>query len=304
MKLPIKTLSAAAVAVLLASLVATPVAVAAPDGQVTPETVAPLIVGGGDAAQAYPGIASLRITKDGDPEYHTCTAILIHPFAVAVNAHCVTLANATPKDPGLYTIRIASTDRLAGGAVRKVRQILPHQQWDWGSGGDEVADIAVLRLNAPVWSRPFPVDQTSASADGIRILGWGATTPSGEGPLPTTLQQLDTRILLADRCAAGGISPGELCVDSPGGISGACYGDSGGPALRRLAGRQWAVVGSGSRETDPVCGLKPTIYTDLTHFRSWLAEVTRTWTVPPAATRADDARSSAAGRAFNWTSFR
>jgi secreted trypsin-like serine protease len=303
LKLSTKRLSATVAAVLLSSLVAASAAVATPDGQSTPETVAPLIVGGGDATQAYPGIASLRITKNGDPQYHTCTAFLVHPFAVVVNAHCVTLADATPKDPGLYTVRIGSTDRLDGGVVRKVRQILPHQRWDWGAGGDEVADVAVLRLTAPVWGRTFPVSR-STGAGGIRILGWGATKPSGEGPLPSTLQQLNTRILPADQCAAGGISIGELCVDSPGGISGACYGDSGGPALRHLAGRRWAVVGSGSRETDPVCGRAPAIYTDLTHYRLWLAEVIRTWTVPPAATRADDATSSAAGRAFAWTSVR
>ena len=291
-----KRLIAAGAAMLLAALPGASPASAAPDDQPWPSTVTPYVVGGEDATKAYPGMASLRITRDGDPQFHVCGAILVHPFAVVVNAHCVTLANGAPKDASLFTLRIGSVDRLAGGLVRRVAQVLPHERWDWGAGADAVADIAVLRLNAPVWLRPFPIGATARGA--VRLLGWGSTKASGEGPLPTVLQQLDTGIVPAERCAAGGITPGEVCVDNPGGVSGACYGDSGGPALRRLTPRRWVAVGGASREITGVCGGGPTIYTDLTHYREWIYRTIVTGIVPHRAARAAVTTTSAATRAF------
>jgi hypothetical protein len=59
--------------------------VASASGAVTPH-----LVGGHPATQTYPWIASMQISYQGDPNFHNCTASLIAPQWIRVNAHCVT----------------------------------------------------------------------------------------------------------------------------------------------------------------------------------------------------------------------
>ncbi|WP_329007604.1 trypsin-like serine protease [Micromonospora rifamycinica] len=286
---------------LLAS--ATPTSAAPIDQPSSPVT--PNIVGGRDATEPYPGMISVLFDSTGAGQVygHTCGATLRDPWHVRTNAHCVTsFPDAAAYDAGRLRVRAGSHDHASGGVVVNVTKVQVHAEWDWGTGSDRLADVALLELSRPIWLFPFITAPASAVRDGkpARLLGWGSTKPSGEGPLPTTLQELDTRLLPASDCAAGGIGEGEICLAAPGGTSGACYGDSGGPALRRVAG-MWLAIGSASRETDPTCGRGPNIYTDLTYYEDWFTQVDRTGTVPPRTTPADNT-PSAATRTLRWTS--
>jgi hypothetical protein len=120
----------------------------------------------------------------------------------------------------------------------------------------------VLRLDAYVPLQPFPIPDRPQGRS-VREIGWGLTTPAGT-TLPLMLQQLDTRLLRPQLCAAAGITIGELCLASPHGDSGACYGDSGGPGLQRDHLHVWVLIGGASRETTPTCGTGPNVYTDMT----------------------------------------
>ncbi|MGI5213836.1 S1 family peptidase [Plantactinospora sp. CA-290183] len=258
----------AAVGVVLASgLAATPAAAA---NDPTPASATPLIVGGRGATESYDGMVSVLYDRTGTGQHSLrCGAFLITPLHVVTNAHCVTTPDGATPIPARYRIRAGSHDHASGGQVLDVTRIKTHRLWDWGKGQDPVADIAVVWLARAVWLQPFPIGVAGVVGDPARLLGWGSTKPSGEGPLPSTLQELDTTILPPQACAAGGIGVGELCVDSPGAVSGACYGDSGGPALKRV-GNGWWAVGGASRETVLVCGVAPTIYTDLSYYESWI----------------------------------
>jgi hypothetical protein len=88
------------------------------------------------------------------------------------------------------------------------------------------------------------------------------------------LQERDTTRLPAAACEGGFIGDAETCVGT-----GACFGDSGGPALRQLSSDHssrrpsWASVGVASRETseENPCG-GAAVYTDATYgpFRVWI----------------------------------
>jgi len=162
--------------------------------------------------------------------------------------------------------------------------VLPHAGWHWAMTPGPVDDLAMLELDHYVQLQPFTIAATVRAKSDVRLLGWGVTEPSGEGPLPVALQELDNvRLLPPDRCAAGGITAGELCLSNVNGTDGPCFGDSGGPALQRVPGTsRWVTIGGASRETAPACGTAPTIYTNLTDFRGWVYEVARKGTVPPA----------------------
>src|SRR5690606_24636394 len=87
----------------------------------------------------------------------------------------------------------------------------------------------------PATSAPVPIAASAPAGSATRLLGWGQTCPQrGCGPAPVGLRQLDTRILPDAQCP--GIASDELCIEGGGG-RGACYGDSGGPALTGSSGR-------------------------------------------------------------------
>lgn len=265
----LRGLTAAAGVAALLLLAGTASASAAPAQPFTAgDPVRPFIVGGEPASQRYDGMVSLQRLVRDDPNFHFCAGELITPWLVATQAHCVSRPDGTVLAPDLLHIRVGSNDRTLGGFVRQVSEVTVHPGWNWGRDpGRPVSDIARLRLLHPVIAWPMQI--APKVDDGTtRLIGWGLTE-NGATAAPHDLRQLDTRVVPAERCAAAGISAGELCVGNVG-TAGACYGDSGGPALQRGRSGQWKAIGGASRETNPVCGQGPAVYTDLTAYAPWL----------------------------------
>ncbi|GAA3292702.1 trypsin-like serine protease [Dactylosporangium vinaceum] len=238
------------------------------------------IVGGRDATQVYPGMAALSVEYPGLGTAK-CGAALITPRLLLTAAHCVSDQRVAPTPVaapgGNVTARIGSNDRTTGGVVVTGKQVYLHPDWMWGAqAGAPVSDLALVELTGPVPARLMPVAFRQADTTPRRLIGWGLTAypPPPGTTIPTLLQQRDTTRLPTTSCAGGFIGAGELCLGA-----GACFGDSGGPALQPTAGghynaRRWASVGIASRETseaDPCNG--PDVYTDITYhpFQIWIA---------------------------------
>jgi secreted trypsin-like serine protease len=312
--------------ILLAGVGTSAATTAAAADQPTPPTTA--IIGGEDADRAYPGVASLQLTRPstGERDFHTCGATLLAlpllrtkgtPAELAAeqeaqreaqrqaelhggyaskwvqtNAHCVTAEDATPHDPHARDlhIRVGSRDRTTGGLVANVVSVVPHELWDWGTGTDPVADIAVLQLDRWLPAPMALAASVGTTAKTVRLVGWGLTANDAT-TLPTTLQQLDVTLPVpAAECAAAGITAGEVCVrESPG--TGSCYGDSGGGALRATPEGRYVLLASVSRGTSDVCAVGRAVYTDATAYATWLRYVmVHGHTPTPAPKRSGDLR--------------
>jgi secreted trypsin-like serine protease len=219
------------------------------------------IIGGGNATEAYPWMASFQLNGTS----HNCGASLIHAQWAITARHC---ADAIT-NLGALRLRIGSSTYNAGGTVSAVDRVVTPP-------GDVVGeDIALLHLPSPVPNTPIRLaPDAGAAGTPTRIIGWGLTCPTrGCGAAPVNLQQLDTTLSADGSCALGGIvGATEICVGQWFANTGACFGDSGGPALRRV-GSEWQLTGVTSRLAGLVayCGIAPSIYGDATAFRSFIS---------------------------------
>ena len=203
-----------------------------------------LIVGGRPATENY----SWMVYVSG------CTGTLIKANWAVTAKHC-----SSPS-----TVRVGSVDRTSGGVVVSVIRVVNHPS----------VDVKLFQLGSSVSYAPAPIPTTSGAAGTpTRIIGWGVTCPTrGCGPAPIIANELDTSIVSDSRCL-GINAPYEICTNNPNGNSGACYGDSGGPQVKKITGStRWWLIGATSRSGNgsSVCATGPSIYVDLTSIRSWI----------------------------------
>jgi secreted trypsin-like serine protease len=234
-----------------AAAMAVPAAIAMA-GESGTGVVTPYIVGGNDATETYSFMAHLDSSEGWG-----CGASLIRPTWIVTAAHCVTSDNDAPSAPGTLSFRIGTLLQDSGGTVAKAKRVIRY---------DSSADAALVELTAPVTEKPVNIASSAPVGASTRIIGWGChADPCGSSPANPKLQQLDTSILADSTCGGGQYY---LCINNVDGWRGACYGDSGGPAVIKT-GTQWALVGATSGGTGK-CGENPSIYTDLPNLRSWI----------------------------------
>lgn len=237
-------------------------------GIATPATA---IVGGYQDSSSEGWIGSLQ-TKDAA---HGCTTSLIHPEWALIAHHCV--ANLT--DLSIVQVRFGSNDHKSGGVVTGVSEVhFPE------SAGTFRNDIAVMRLSTPVHSITPGVlaDVKPRPWTPVKLTGWGIRCNQSFPPAwyceqpPAMRHSVNVHVVDDWQCTSiiGGIDAGrEICTGGYFINRGACYGDSGGPAI--VGGR---IAGVTSRTGQAVlwghCGNIPTIYTDVATHRGWIASVT------------------------------
>ncbi|GIJ50890.1 serine protease [Virgisporangium aliadipatigenens] len=199
------------------------------------------VYNGKPASEAYPFLVYVG----------GCTGSLIKANWVVTADHCGTPAS----------VRVGSTNRTSGGTVVRVTRAVRNSS----------IDVRLLQLASSVSYTPIRIPTTSgATGTATRIIGWGqATSPNPGGSTPVVATELDTSIVADSRCS-GIFGAGEICTNNPGG-AGACYGDSGGPQVRRENG-VWVLIGATSRagNNSPTCATAPSIYGDLPYIRSWI----------------------------------
>jgi secreted trypsin-like serine protease len=248
-----KALGALTAAAALALAAPATLASAAPTGHPAPQ-----IVGGGSASQTYSFMVALL--QNGS---QICGASLISPTWAVTAAHCV--SGSTPDQ---LTVRVGSADRTSGGELAGLSRIVVHPNYNTND------DIALLQLASPVQAAPIRIADSAPVGTATRLLGWGQETPEpgGDGG-PDQLKELDTT-LVASGCAEGFDAATELCVNNPqgpdGSNQGACYGDSGGPAITLVNG-EWQLIGATSRSGGgSTCAVDPSIYTNVTAFKDFV----------------------------------
>ncbi len=158
-----------------------------------------------------------------------CTGVAIDRTTVVTAAHCVGRRGSVTA--GGRHIEIAS---VARGSVTL----------DNGRRVSVAGDAAFLRLRSPMPGSVVPLPVDDGEADGSFVIAGYGTNSERHGGLSGTLREatlVDSNVerhMLVDPARKGAIS------------ASACFGDSGGPVLRR-SGAGYALVGVVTRANYP-----------------------------------------------------
>ncbi|XP_037670975.1 mastin-like [Choloepus didactylus] len=238
------------------------------------------------SGRKYPWQASLRsYSKSARGWEHWCGGALINPQWVLTAAHCM-----EPEDleACAYRVQVGQLRLCDHNQLMKITQIVRHPDYNASSGAWGGADIALLKLEAPVAlsDEISPIGLPSALSrvpvgKTCWVTGWGDIGPGEPLPWPYHLQEVDVHIRDSSTCdrtyrhdvpsndTGRVIRDDMLCAGAPS--RGLCHGDSGGPLVCRW-NCTWVQVGIVSWGHHCTIRDLPGVYTRVSSYVSWIRQ--------------------------------
>lgn len=200
-----------------------------------------------------------------------CTGTLYTSRVVITAAHCVSDGRGGAPVPGRIMVTFGTYSNRQAPAVY-VRRVLVHPQYNADlttKSNPHTApnDVALLFLerDAPAGFRAVPIfEETVENKQEIQIAGFGVTKSRNDG---------NTGTLRATRSSVRAFEGLQKRFSTQTLLSGACPGDSGGPAYVVRNGR-WSLLGitSTGKEVFGSCFIGQNTFTDARYYFHWIRQ--------------------------------
>ena len=244
----------------------------------------------------YPAAVALLSNVGGpDSQPFFCSATLVAPQWVLTAGNCVTNADDNVAN---MQVMYGDTDLLKGEKVN-IKRIVVHPGYD-RNASFPTANMALLELDHPLKLRPLALAEgtlarsrtTGKSAQAFDaaeaakallneavVAGWGSFFAEEPIDRLNLQRHLSVRILARNVCNDAdhydqNVKSDEICAQSAVEGIDACNGFSGAPLMIPENGefRLQGIVSWGEG-----CALRnrPTVYTDVTYYRSWINGVVK-----------------------------
>ena len=273
-------------------------ALALPAAAAAEPTAQASIVGGRAGSIAEFPFLSFIEAREGEHGF-ACTGTVVAPRVVLTAAHCVESLDHGGLTPAKdYALATGVTSPAEANAPNIFRVVEAHAFPGFDPGtlhGDAGILILDRPTTAPVLSLAGAGDAALyAGGTSVQLAGWGLTHANAKEE-PSGLRTTSMVVQSASSCKAkthGYYSPfspaAQMCtLDVPGGKSGGCFGDSGGPTIGLRPDGTAVELGIISTGGEACSTKRPNVMTRVDLVSTWVAE----WI---AATEAGGARPTLA----------
>ncbi|XP_023301614.2 trypsin [Lucilia cuprina] len=242
-----------------------------------PVDVSPFIIGGENATEnSAPYLVSLSISSIAYA--HSCAGTIIGKEWVLTAAHCVQEMKELAGDVVGLPVYAGLTDRnnLTEAQVVTVDFAFNHKQFTGLEGSEDIALLHVtpsFEFSSKVKQVALPYKNEVYNNETSANYGWGLDDPEGV-LFVNKLQVAKSAILSQEECkeslpSDAPLTSKHICVKVA-----ACYGDGGSPLVVERPGNVAELAGITSWGYLP-CGYnnRPTVYTAVSQYVDWIAEV-------------------------------
>lgn len=241
------------------------------------------IVGGRAASIAeFPSLAYIQ--ADLGKQSFACTGTVVAPRVVLTAAHCVESLETGRFTPAGKYLVATGVANIREATAANVSQVVATHVFPNFNPGLARGDAALMILASPSGAPPLALANAGDAAlysggTEVTVAGWGLKR-GRDRAAPTNLRAASMTVQPARTCRRRtrafypGFSPAaQLCLlNAPAERSGACFGDSGGPAIGRRPDGTPVELGITSI-VGPFCTPKaPTVLTRTDLVSSWVAE--------------------------------